>query len=86
MQEGKVKWFDPKKGYGFIISDEGNEVFVHYSGLKMDGFKKLKHGQEVSYDVFEGERGPQAKDVTILSGGQDENEEEGTGNADEMED
>ncbi|MFW5804390.1 MAG: cold shock domain-containing protein [bacterium] len=64
--QGKVKWFDPKLGYGFIISNDGKEIFVHYSGISMEGFRKLKHGQEVEFDVFYGNTGkPQAKDVHI---------------------
>ena len=66
MQQGTVKWFNAKKGYGFISDAEGNDVFVHYSGLNMEGFKSLEEGQEVEYDVTEGAKGPQAVNVTKL--------------------
>ncbi|MCP1111580.1 CspA family cold shock protein [Lachnospiraceae bacterium PF1-21] len=64
--KGTVKWFNNQKGYGFISDDEGNDVFVHYSGLNMDGFKSLEEGQEVEYDVTEGSKGPQAVNVVKL--------------------
>ncbi len=64
--KGTVKWFNNQKGYGFISDDEGNDVFVHYSGLSMDGFKSLEEGQEVEYDVTEGSKGPQAVNVVKL--------------------
>ena len=63
---GTVKWFNATKGYGFITTDEGNDVFVHYTGLNMEGFKSLEEGQEVEYDVTEGAKGPQAVNVTKL--------------------
>jgi cold shock protein len=66
--QGEVKWFDPKKGFGFIVTeDDDREIFVHFSGLEMEGFRKLKHGQRVEFEIFEGDRGPQAKDVFILN-------------------
>ena len=61
--KGTVKWFNNQKGYGFISDEAGNDVFVHYSGLNMDGFKSLEEGQEV---VTEGAKGPQAVNVTRL--------------------
>ena len=64
MNKGTVKWFNNQKGYGFISDSEGNDVFVHYSGLKMDGFKSLDEGQKVEYDVIQGAKGPQAVNVT----------------------
>ena len=64
--KGTVKWFNNQKGYGFISDVAGNDVFVHYSGLNMDGFKSLEEGQEVEYDVTEGAKGPQAVNVTRL--------------------
>ena len=64
--KGTVKWFNNQKGYGFISDEAGNYVFVHYSGLNMDGFKSLEEGQEVEYDVTEGAKGPQAVNVTRL--------------------
>ena len=63
---GTVKWFNNQKGYGFISDESGNDVFVHYSGLIMEGFKSLEEGQEVEYDVTEGAKGPQAVNVTKL--------------------
>ena len=63
--KGTVKWFNNQKGYGFISDAEG-DVFVHYSGLNMEGFKTLEEGQEVEYEVTEGAKGPQAVNVTPL--------------------
>lgn len=64
MNRGTVKWFNNQKGFGFISDAEGNDVFVHYSGLNMDGFKSLEEGQEVEYEVIDGAKGPQATNVT----------------------
>lgn len=64
--EGKVKWFNAEKGYGFIEVDGGDDVFVHYSAIEGDGFKTLDEGQSVSFDITEGQRGPQAANVTKL--------------------
>ena len=61
-----VKWFNNQKGYGFISDEAGKDVFVHYSGLNMEGFKSLEEGQEVEFDVTEGAKGPQAVNVTKL--------------------
>ena len=66
MSKGTVKWFNNQKGYGFIYDEQGNDVFVHYSGINMDGFKSLEEGQAVEFDVVEGEKGPQATNVTKL--------------------
>jgi cold shock protein len=66
MNKGTVKWFNNQKGFGFISDEEGNDVFVHYSGLSMDGFKSLEEGQEVEYEVVNGAKGPQATNVTKL--------------------
>ena len=66
MNRGTVKWFNNQKGFGFISDAEGNDVFVHYSGLNMEGYKSLEEGQEVEYDVIEGAKGPQATNVTRL--------------------
>lgn len=65
-QRGPVKWFDPKKGYGFIVGPEGQDVFVHYSQIKADGFRLLKDGEEVDYELIEGDKGWQARDVQRL--------------------
>ena len=67
MMKGTVKWFNNQKGYGFISDSEGKDVFVHYSGLNMDGYKSLEEGQEVEFEVVNGEKGPQATNVTKLS-------------------
>ncbi len=63
MQQGTVKWFNAKKGYGFISDEEGKDVF---SALNMDGFKELKDGERVEFEVVEGEKGPQAANVVRL--------------------
>lgn len=60
---GKVKWFDPKKGFGFIVGPEGQDVFVHFSQIQSEGFRSLKDGEEVEYELVEGEKGFQARDV-----------------------
>ena len=66
MSTGKVKWFNAEKGYGFITSEDGKDVFVHYSGLNMDGYKSLEEGAAVEFDVTEGAKGPQATNVTVI--------------------
>lgn len=66
MNQGKVKWFNAEKGYGFIEIEEGNDVFVHYSAINGEGFKTLEEGQSVSFDIVEGNRGPQAANVEKL--------------------
>lgn len=66
MNNGTVKWFNNQKGYGFISDEAGNDVFVHFSGLNMDGFKTLEEGSAVAFDVIEGNKGPQAVNVTKL--------------------
>ena len=67
MNKGTVKWFNAKKGFGFITNSEtGEDVFVHYSGLNMEGFKSLDEGASVEYDVIQGEKGPQAVNVNKL--------------------
>ena len=60
---GKVKWFSDKKGYGFISRDDGEDVFVHFSVIMGDGFKTLAEGQEVEFEIVDGEKGPQATNV-----------------------
>ena len=64
---GTVKWFNNQKGYGFISDSEGNDVFVHFSGLSMDGFKTLEEGATVEFDVTDGAKGPQATNVTVVA-------------------
>ena len=64
--KGTVKWFNSQKGYGFISDETGNDVFLHYSGLNMNGFKTIDEGQEVEFDVVEGSKGPRATNVTKL--------------------
>ncbi|REB09937.1 cold shock domain-containing protein [Sporosarcina sp. BI001-red] len=64
MYHGKVKWFSNEKGYGFIEADDGQDVFVHFTGITADGFKTLDEGQNVSFEIIEGNRGPQAANVS----------------------
>ncbi len=63
MPNGKVKWFNERKGYGFIEQDDGSEIFVHYSDLEGEGFKTLDEGDEVEFEVVKGEKGPKAVHV-----------------------
>jgi cold shock protein len=63
MNTGKVKWFNAEKGFGFIESAEGQDVFVHFSAIQSEGFKTLEEGQEVTFEIVEGNRGPQASNV-----------------------
>jgi len=63
---GEVKWFDSKKGYGFIEREDGDDVFVHFSAIQDDGFKTLEDGEEVEFEIVEGDRGPQAENVNKL--------------------
>ena len=66
MAKGTVKWFNNQKGFGFITGEDGKDVFVHFTGLNMEGFKTLEENQQVEYEVVNGENGPQAVDVTVL--------------------
>lgn len=63
---GTVKWFNSQKGFGFITTDEGKDVFVHFSGIAGTGFKSLEEGQKVQFDITQGEKGDQAVNVTTL--------------------
>ena len=67
--QGRVKWFNPQKGYGFIEVEDGKDVFVHYSEIQEEGFKTLEEGQEVEFEIVEGNRGPQAANVVKLDSG-----------------
>ena len=62
---GKVKWFNAEKGYGFITSDEGKDIFVHYSAIQADGFRSLEEGQKMSFEIVESDRGQQAANVVV---------------------
>jgi CspA family cold shock protein len=66
MQTGTVKWFNSEKGYGFIQTESGNDVFVHFSAIVGEGYKTLDEGQQVQFDVVQGNRGPQAENVVKL--------------------
>ncbi len=72
MSEGTVKWFNPKKGYGFIATPDGRDVFVHYSSISGDGYRSLTEGDSVTFDIVEGEKGPRAENVVSNSGGSSE--------------
>lgn len=63
---GTVKWFNADKGFGFITTDEGDDVFAHFSQINKEGFKTLEEGQKVSFDVVEGAKGPQASNITVI--------------------
>lgn len=65
MINGTVKWFDDRKGYGFISDESGRDVFVHFSKINMEGFKTLKEGQKVTFEVEDSDKGPQAVNVTV---------------------
>lgn len=66
MAEGKVKWFNEQKGFGFIQMDDGGDIFVHYSAIQTRGFRTLREGQRVSFEVTEGQKGPAAANVQVL--------------------
>ncbi len=66
MSKGTVKWFNNQKGYGFITAEDGKDVFVHYSGLNMEGFKTLEEGAAVEFDITDGAKGPQAVNVEVV--------------------
>ena len=66
MSKGTVKWFNNQKGYGFITAEDGKDVFVHFSGLNMEGFKTLEEGAAVEVDITDGAKGPQAVNVEVV--------------------
>ena len=68
MLQGTVKWFNPRKGYGFIATPDGRDVFVHYSSITAEGFKTLDVGDAVAFEIVEGEKGPRATNVVPQSG------------------
>lgn len=68
MSEGKVKWFNPRKGYGFIATADGRDIFVHYSSISGDGYKTLVEGDPVTFDIVDGEKGLRAENVAAKSG------------------
>ena len=66
MSKGKVKWFNEQKGYGFIQTEEGEDCFVHFSEIQVDGFKTLHEGQSVEFEITQGQKGPQATQVRVV--------------------
>jgi len=69
MPDGKVKWFNPRKGYGFIDGPDGRDVFVHHTAIRSDGFRTLTEGDLVSFDIVDGEKGPRAENVVCKERG-----------------
>ena len=72
MLEGKVKWFNPRKGFGFIATDDGRDIFVHYSSISSDGYKTLAEGDPVTFEIVEGDKGLRAENVIAKSASQSE--------------
>jgi len=66
MPKGTVKWFNQRKGFGFLISEDGKEVFVHFSSIQGEGFKSLREGEEVTFEITQGEKGEEATNVVKL--------------------
>ena len=66
-ETGTVKWFDNAKGFGFIVRESGDDVFVHFSSIRGEGYRSLEEGQQVEFEVVQGQKGPQAQDVVALS-------------------
>jgi len=75
MPTGTVKWFDPKKGYGFIIGEQGQDVFVHYTSIVGEGFRALKDGETVEYELVEGDKGFQAQNVSRPAAAEEQGQE-----------
>lgn len=75
MSDGKVKWFNPRKGYGFIATEDGRDIFVHYSSISGDGYKTLVEGDSVTFDVTEGDKGLRAENVVAQSASESKKEE-----------
>ena len=67
MSDGKVKWFNPRKGYGFIATEDGRDIFVHYSSISGDGYKTLVEGDTVTFDIIQGDKGLRAENVIARS-------------------
>jgi CspA family cold shock protein len=65
-ETGTVKWFNPDKGFGFIVRDQGGDLFVHYSAISGSGYRVLEEGQRIEFTVAQGQKGPQAQDVSVL--------------------
>ena len=74
MSEGKVKWFNPRKGYGFIATEDGRDIFVHYASISGDGYRTLVEGDAVNFDIVEGEKGLRAENVVHVSGSGNQND------------
>jgi CspA family cold shock protein len=72
MSDGKVKWFNPRKGYGFIATDDGRDIFVHYSSISGDGYKSLAEGDPVTFDIVEGDKGLRAENVAAKTASESE--------------
>jgi CspA family cold shock protein len=77
MSDGKVKWFNPRKGYGFIATSDGRDIFVHYSSISSDGYKTLAEGDPVTFDVVEGDKGLRAENVVALAASESKEEPQG---------
>ena len=77
MSEGKVKWFNQRKGYGFIATEDGRDIFVHYASISGDGYRTLVEGDAVNFDIVEGEKGLRAENVAHVSGSGNQNDSQG---------